>query len=181
MHKKIVSALIIAMLASPAIAQQADQEVTGFSSADRQAMEQCTNHARLVESQTQALNDAGQAVPEDMPRSLADCIGVASNICQEQPGGASTIGIVDCLARETAWWDGLLNSHYQDLLATNDPEPADGLRKAQRAWMAFRDADCAFQYSVWGGGSMRSIAGASCTLDHTARRAIDLEALLATH
>lgn len=181
MHKQIVSALVIATLAGPAIAQQADQQVTGFSSVDRQAMEQCANHARLVASQAQALNDAGQTVPDDVPSSLADCIGVASDICQEQPDGASTIGIVDCLARETAWWDGLLNRNYQELLQTYDTEPADGLRKAQRAWVAFRDADCTFQYSIWGEGSMRSIAGASCTLDHTAHRAIGLDALLATH
>lgn len=174
MRLQLVSAAIVMGLAVPALAQQERQEATGFSSTDREVMEQCADHARGVESRTQALPDNG-------PQSLADCIGVASNICQEQPEGASTIGILDCLSREAAWWDDLLNSHYQDLLAASDPGPADGLRKAQRAWIAFRDADCAFRYGMWGEGSIRSIAGASCTLDHTARRAIDLEALLAPH
>ncbi|WP_206513286.1 lysozyme inhibitor LprI family protein [Pelagibacterium montanilacus] len=107
--------------------------------------------------------------------ALSACVGVAADACQEAPGGATTMGIAACLMAESAVWDDRLNTAYGALRDGLADAPADSLRDAQRAWIAFRDADCAFQYALWGEGTMRQIAGASCVLDHTARRAIALE------
>ena len=43
------------------------------------------------------------------------CIGVASNACQEEPQGASTVGITACNYREANWWDAQLNAEYASL------------------------------------------------------------------
>ena len=48
------------------------------------------------------------------------------------------------------------------------------LRDAQRAWIAFRDADCGLVYAIWAGGSIRIIVAGNCHLDKTARRSIEL-------
>ena len=53
---------------------------------------------------------------------------------------------------------------------------ADSLRAAQRAWIAFRDAECGLEYALWGSGSMRNIAGTDCLMHMAAERTIELRA-----
>jgi len=112
------------------------------------------------------------------------CLGQASNQCQQQPGGSTTVGMVECITSETAAWDVILNEEYQAtqaMLAQQDAEGrsdimdrTDALRTAQRAWIAFRDADCAARYAIWQDGTIRSIVGANCHLTMTASRTIEL-------
>jgi uncharacterized protein YecT (DUF1311 family) len=65
--------------------------------------------------------------------------------------------------------------------AGETPADLEGLLvEAQRAWIAFRDADCAQEVAVWGDGSMRTIAGAWCGLERTAQRVFELRAKRAT-
>ncbi len=101
------------------------------------------------------------------------CYGVVADPCQ-QATKQTTLDIVACMGRETAAWDALLNRWYKELKAPLDEPSAEALRDAQRAWIAFRDADCAFAYTRWGDGSMRNVAGAYCQRDRTAGRAIEL-------
>ncbi len=91
--------------------------------------------------------------------------------------GDTTTGMVSCMSAETEIWDNLLNAEYKvtrDLFASmdsnDDGRRVDALLKAQRAWITFRDAECALQYSAWGNGSIRSIAGADCLMGVTAER-----------
>ncbi|MCQ0970293.1 DUF1311 domain-containing protein [Paracoccus sp. TK19116] len=107
-----------------------------------------------------------------------DCLGDQVKACTEaSPDGETTIGMGACIQAETAVWDDLLNREYT---ARRDdwsdrPELVETLTKAQRAWIAFRDADCSLAYDRWDGGSMRSIAAANCRMVATARRALDLK------
>ncbi|MBB3999733.1 lysozyme inhibitor LprI family protein [Aureimonas pseudogalii] len=127
--------------------------------------------------------EACLAGAKDRPET---CIAVISNRCQSAtPDGATTPGIVDCTTRETAAWDRLLNTRYaaalagarqadDDLADGASPGAADSLKVAQRAWIAFRDAECDRLYQLWRGGTIRSPVAASCHLEETARRAISL-------
>ncbi len=107
------------------------------------------------------------------------CLGDAANACQAQPGGSTTLGIVTCITAETTDWDSILNEAYTDLrqqfgARSDGATLTDSLRDAQRAWIAFRDADCGLQYDRWGGGSMRNIAASNCRMIMTASRALAL-------
>ena len=113
------------------------------------------------------------------------CLGAQSDICQQAPGGGTTIGIADCIAAETAAWDALLNDAYRALISAIAARPAGAgdataedltaaLRDAQRAWIGFRDADCALRYAQNQGGTIRSIVHANCLLGMTAARTVDL-------
>ena len=120
------------------------------------------------------------------------CIGEAASLCMDiEDDGQTTIGMVDCMAQEAAIWDELLNEAYGAVITQfqnsdsfdrkSAPEYAireESLRVAQRAWIAFRDANCAADYAAWGAGSMRQIAGASCILQMTAERTLDLRTYL---
>lgn len=112
------------------------------------------------------------------------CLGQASGLCQEQSGGSTTIGIADCIQAETAMWDVILNEEYKWTQMANETadeqgfsqvlDRSDALRDAQRAWIAFRDADCTARYAMWQDGTIRTIVGANCHLTMTAQRAIEL-------
>ncbi len=122
---------------------------------------------------------------EALPGDVApDCLGAASNVCQQAPGGSTTIGITDCIVAETAVWDVLLNELYAarrgeferaDALEERSAvDRTDALRDAQRAWIAFRDANCLLAFARWQVGSIRHVVGANCHLTMTAQRAIEL-------
>ena len=112
------------------------------------------------------------------------CLGQASGQCQDLPGGSTTVGMADCIMAETAAWDAILNEEYKATQQANEAADTDGhspvmdrsdaLRDAQRAWIAFRDADCAARYAMWQDGTIRTIVGANCQLTMTAQRAIEL-------
>ena len=112
------------------------------------------------------------------------CLGQASGQCQTQPGGSTTIGITDCILAETREWDSILNEQYQATQAhaaemdaavpSSMMDRSDALRDAQRAWIAFRDADCGARYAMWQDGTIRTIVGANCRMTMTAQRAIEL-------
>ncbi|MBB3936314.1 lysozyme inhibitor LprI family protein [Aureimonas phyllosphaerae] len=49
------------------------------------------------------------------------------------------------------------------------------LRDAQRAWIAYRDSECAFRSSAVDGGSAQPMVEAQCKSEKTARRSADLQ------
>jgi uncharacterized protein YecT (DUF1311 family) len=97
---------------------------------------------------------------------------VIYNDCMEKAG--STAEYVDCIGVEVTWQDKYLNRRYQDLAAQLNPGQMERLRKAQRAWIAFRDSWCQAQADPeW--GSLSTVAANQCVLDQTIARTIDLE------
>lgn len=120
------------------------------------------------------------------------CIGAMSSACSaREEGGETTLGITSCLLAEATVWDGFLNAEYQAAQArakSADAEEAayfpefanwsEALLDAQRAWITFRDSECALAYAAWGAGSMRNIASADCQMRMTADRTIELRSRL---
>lgn len=157
--------LLVLTLAVPAAAQDAVPE-SGPRPGDIAEIDVCL---------TSSL-EAGDAAEE--------CVGIVSGPCMEAADGATTVGMMACMGRETQAWDAILNDQWPKLMqrarsldggavAQDQPGRAETLRDAQRAWIAFRDAECAHAYASGGDGSIRRILGASCLLDLTAERAID--------
>lgn len=129
----------------------------------------------------------------DAPDAAQACIGTVSGMCMEQEqDGYSTFGMMTCMMAETQAWDDLLNAEYALLRAraqamdANESQPdyavrADLLLDAQRAWITFRDAECALSYSEFGGGSMRVLNGSGCMMQMTAERTIELKFMFGTY
>lgn len=101
---------------------------------------------------------------------IGTCVGIISNSCGDQ----TTLGISECIMREHAAWDRLLNDWWKPMRAR---AKADGswpqLLARQRQWIADRDAECAAAYDSAGGGSIRVIYAAECQRDLTARKAVE--------
>lgn len=122
----------------------------------------------------QSCLDTGARNSDDERR---ECKDVISRACLDETV-ATTVGMVQCADRETKAWDAILNRDYNTLMARLDDAQREKLGAAQRAWIAFRDADCAFPYAFFEGGTIAHPIGAGCMLDHTAERVIDLRGYL---
>ena len=109
------------------------------------------------------------------PRRADSCIGVVATACIQHEGNESTATMNQCYGREADAWDARLNAAYKAALANGDGQDvADGLRKTQRNWIAFRDAACA-QPAIVFKGTMAGPMSAACVMEMTARQTLWLE------
>lgn len=94
---------------------------------------------------------------------------------QGEPGACdgSTPEIVDCLMAQRAHWDKELTIAYQEAMKNAQPAQKIKLRDAERAWIKYRDANCA--YYLAGEGTIARVNAAACLRDMTKRRTRDLK------
>lgn len=124
-------------------------------------------------------------------RGADDCIGRAAAACTEQPDAYTTVGFGFCFGSERDWWDARLNEVYGVLMTREKKIDAEmeeigatvqkrapALRDMQRAWIAFRDAACAYEYAQWGGGTGGGPAHATCAMRLTAEQTLALQSRL---
>ncbi|GJD95489.1 lysozyme inhibitor LprI family protein [Methylobacterium iners] len=71
--------------------------------------------------------------------------------------------------------DARLNRTYAKLVKALEPDRIETLRAAQRAWVTFRERECAFAGSEVGGGSMQPMIISGCARTLTEQRVKDLE------
>lgn len=88
-----------------------------------------------------------------------------------------------CAERAFKVADARLNQAFQTLLQavpdTSDAGPAGespraALVKAQRRWIAFRDADCAAKFALYAGGTVRGTIMWTCQRERTEQRVQEL-------
>lgn len=85
----------------------------------------------------------------------------------------STYEMVECFKAKTAQWDKRLNIAYPKALVMAQPKQREQLRQAQRAWVAYRDANCL--YWGLGEGTIARIQAGDCMFRMTKQRAEELE------
>jgi uncharacterized protein YecT (DUF1311 family) len=73
----------------------------------------------------------------------------------------------------------MLNSVYRELIALSDTDAKAAMQKSERAWMAFRDAQCDYEYRQEGGGTLARVIFSSCRLRVTVERLETLKHFLA--
>lgn len=81
-----------------------------------------------------------------------------------------------CGARELAAWDAMLNREYRalrEVIGRFDAAAPDALRDAQRAWIAWRDTNCAWPAVMLRGNDAHHHE-VNCPLRATALRALEL-------
>ena len=90
--------------------------------------------------------------------------------CQEKADGVIP-ELKDCDAAELTRREAMLNKLYQQVLHAVGPRGRQaGLRKAERAWLAFTDAECEFRMSAEVGGMNAPLVYNACRLELIARR-----------
>jgi uncharacterized protein YecT (DUF1311 family) len=156
---KIIAAFAAAFLLALSPAFGAEQPDAG----NEAAMQQCLEGAR------EGASDAGLTVGQ----TRATCIGSVTQACIDASQTQSTADMAACSGRERAVWDAMLNAAYEALREAFDETQRTALRDAQRAWIAYRDANCALWHGL-SDGTIRQNPAAGCLSDMTARRALEL-------
>jgi uncharacterized protein YecT (DUF1311 family) len=125
--------------------------------------------------QTAAIRACADKNQDDITEAERQCLfELVATPCQSTPEGQSNLGMADCFRLEAKIWDDLLNANYKSLRDVIDAAQAAKLRDMQRAWIASRDATCAF-YDAKIQGTMAIPMGAACIARETARRAVLLK------
>jgi uncharacterized protein YecT (DUF1311 family) len=93
--------------------------------------------------------------------------------CYNDPD-STTLSLRQCIGEEFKRQDARLNGAYAQAMRNLDTAAQARLRTAQRAWIAFRDADCQAVLAA-NGGTMAPMLADLCYLDRTAQRADELE------
>ncbi len=94
----------------------------------------------------------------------------------------TTVEMQACAVAAHKKADAELNKAYQELLAKQTGRGKTLLKKAERAWIAFRDAHCAFATSDSIGGTLHAQSVTYCKAELTEKRTAELrEALASQH
>jgi len=96
--------------------------------------------------------------------------------CLDNSGGVTT-AMRECNVQELRYQDGLLNRNYKVLMSRLSPVKKEELKRAQRLWIKYRNANCAFYVGLTG-GTMDIVNIGSCHVVMTARRVEELNIFL---
>ncbi len=101
---------------------------------------------------------------------------LAADNCSEAQDQAS---MNECAAQELKAADTQLNAQYKEIEGLLvDPDTRKMFVKSQRAWIAFRDAECEFQTSGVSGGSIYPTIYAQCMTALTNARLVNFKLYL---
>jgi uncharacterized protein YecT (DUF1311 family) len=95
--------------------------------------------------------------------------------CMEKSDGV-TAAMVECITAEYKRQDTRLNQAYKAASKDLSAPRKKQLQEVQRAWLKFRDANCAF-YDDPDGGTLARVLSNECMMTLTAQRAQELEAM----
>ena len=136
-----------------------------------------------AEAMRAQIEDCLQGSPDLQADSV--CVGMPAESCMAIPENQTTLGMSACINAEADAWDQILNALWPEVktqAAEFDaaerpqemglPRQSDSLLAAQRAWIAYRDAECLLAYAQGGIGSIRHNYGASCRLQMISDRAL---------
>lgn len=199
---RILASLLALTLAAPAMAQTAAPPATEPLPAPAETIAPTeapatTGEVPIGTVVPEGVGDAFDAAKLDScvaaaadPQDKYACVGSAAEACTLVPGHDNTIGMTDCFGAELDHWKAQLNATYDKLFAIHQQSDkalegvvgatpqAPVMEAAQKAWLAYRDAECAYQESFWAGGSGGGPAAVACEMTLTGHRAIDLNASL---
>jgi uncharacterized protein YecT (DUF1311 family) len=181
MRARFLALTVTLLLMAPAAAEPMKATAT-----DRAAIEACLTlaagnggkEAERKETVTETPGAAGRLAEAARlaPTEPESCIGAVANPCQQEPGGYSTAGMIECQSREWAVWDERLNSAYRKALKDSEPKLAQAVTAVQRSWLQWREQKCKLPAIENEGGSIVGPLYTDCMMHTTARQAIWLEA-----
>lgn len=116
-----------------------------------------------------------------MKRIIFTCAALllsAQALADDCANASTQMEMNTCATAQFQTADKKLNETYQNALKRAEPPQRDLLKKAQIAWIALRDADCALVSSGTEGGSIQPMIASQCMTDKTDEREAFLASLL---
>jgi uncharacterized protein YecT (DUF1311 family) len=95
--------------------------------------------------------------------------------CEKANQTGITVDLVECSQKTLAQADADLNKTYRQLIAKmGNKQWETKLRRAQQAWIKYRDANCDYESEFSGGGSATTFEYNFCLAEMTKTRAKEL-------
>ncbi|KND59320.1 putative periplasmic protein [Candidatus Burkholderia verschuerenii] len=105
------------------------------------------------------------------------CVSASTWAAQPDCSNAPTqTAMNECVGKSLKAADQKLNETYRTLAAKISKDGAEQLKKTQRAWLAWRDAQCEFDSMGSRDGSIHSMIQAMCVEDLTKAQTKRLDA-----
>lgn len=127
---------------------------------------------------SQALTMSPDPVTECVLRAAPDarqaCINVVAGPCLETDAGVTTAGSVACLENETRLWAQLRDAIADNLRGAESPSQSALLDAALAEHARWVEAQCAYEASIYEGGSLARVVAAICRRDAVAEHALSL-------
>ncbi|MCJ8277091.1 MAG: DUF1311 domain-containing protein [Bdellovibrionales bacterium] len=118
----------------------------------------------------------------ELVEQVISIIEQAQDTCHET--AVSTIDMRGCESQAYDSLDSLLNREYQTILANSsnfdhgdlqtNEQLVEDFRASQRAWLAFRQANCKWQSNDAYGGTMQPLLATGCSNRMTKERIIEM-------
>lgn len=109
----------------------------------------------------------------DDSRSDGSLQSAEFNRCMQMAEGV-TARLRACYQFEYTRQDGILNANYRALSTKLDKQRRRAFLESERAWLAYRDAECAYRASADRGGTLALLIHDRCVVDLTTQRATQL-------
>jgi len=90
---------------------------------------------------------------------------------------ATTVETANCFDRVLKNADGNLQHFYEKLKEKLPADDFSRLQVAQRLWLKYRDANCAAEYNLYGGGTAGPVAHLACLEADTRARIAELHTI----
>ena len=98
--------------------------------------------------------------------------------CDAARADLTSLQMQVCAAHAFREADAALNRAYGLAVKEGSPEHREKLRTAQRAWLAYRDAECAWESGRYEGGTLAPVTYGQCLVDLTRARVEAIEAAM---
>jgi uncharacterized protein YecT (DUF1311 family) len=112
-------------------------------------------------------------------------VGFGQNVQGASSCGGSTYDTYVCRSKIYQKADAELNSAYRaalkDVGDNYSKRDIENLQDAERAWIAYRDAQCKAQYELFGGGSGGPNEKLGCMIDMTSKRTAEIKRVYLVH
>lgn len=105
-------------------------------------------------------------------------LSAASQAAESCTNESNTAKVIACFQTHLQQEDQRLNTVYKELRAKLTQTGQDLLRDGQRAWLQFRDSDCAWAVHTAAKKKSKPVILAACLADQTSLRADELETYL---
>lgn len=158
--------------------------VSGESAAAPPRPDPWANHDRGIALANAVIVKCLRRDASKPPDGSVRCVRSAYLVCERQHGTMSQHDMNDCSYFSQHAWEARLTAAIARFMAAKTSESRLGaeteptkqlLRKSQRQWTEWNQADCDMRSGPSRGGSIYPFEKAMCLSDHTAVRAMELE------
>lgn len=133
----------------------------------------CATPAR-AQDPAPAANPITACLATAPPEGRNACIGLVGEPCMDEPQAVSTVGMIECFAREADMWRGEVTRLTARLRSQESPTQVAGFNAMLDANESWMEARCAYSGLIFENGSLARVMAAACVRNTTAELTLDL-------